>query len=611
MMFQRPPRGPKHSVPQYDPLAPNPFVPPNLPQPGQRGSAPVPKKMNTDTDQQYQTRLKRAGAKPPARPVPSFGGLKKLNTDSNAQFEDRIQRAQAGYPQPPKPTYTEGGGVTMRAPIPIIPDAHSANSPSDLSSPQGKPVAPSPFFRKHLAASLDAKPKLSGSFANVLPIQPNYIDRTNSHMQRPVLPNEMMPYEQTGRVPMSPGVNESFISGLPSRSERNRSSMQPSGMGDGSTFDAMAAREREARLAPQRALAQREDVTEEDNLGFTRTVDRDPNSPTFGQAKVVGGTMYGPSVPESVRSLIDDNDGDASILYTENGRDARKALNAAREPRRKARLAGEIYTDPATGAVSDYGTFNEAREARQERKDAARELRTRAAQLQNYGRTGGVMVDPSGGIAGPMHVGNQATFGPNMSRNQAIRMAQGEVDREDLLQEAMKRADDKDRMQGLKDLAVSGDRQAAAAYRREFGIGEDNPIRTEIDDAIASGAIPQAPKMTMSFDATPVKDREQMAFQIDRIIDSPALSRNAKIQMLEEMYGKLTAEKIDALQNGTSYDGVGPRDYTLTKKFKEFFGLSAQQQAQNNQGQSGGTNDPYSGVMAQQQQLMEQFSGEE
>lgn len=565
MVMRRPERKKQQAGAYY-----NPFVPPNLPRPAVP-SVPVP-----------QSGQGRGTAVP-----------KKLNTDSNTKFQNRLQRAEAGYPQPPKPTYTEGGGVTMRAlpmkPIPIIPDAASPTSPSNADSPN--------------PAVWNAPPPL--------PIQPNYIDRTNgSYDGRPVLPNEMMPYEQTGRVPMSPGVNESFISRLPSRSERDRSLMQPGGMGDGGTFDAMAAREREARLAPQRALAQREDVTAQDGRGFLRTVDRDPNSPTFGQAKVVGATMYGPSVPDEVRALIDDNYGDASILYTENGRDARKALNAAREPRRKARLAGEVYTDPYTGAVSDYGKFNEAREVRQERKDAARELRTRAAQLQNYGRTGGVMVDPSGGIAGPMHVGNQATFGPNMSRNQAIRMAQGELDREDLLQDAMKRADDKDRMEGLKELAVSGDRQAAAAYRREFGIGKDDPIRAEIDDAIASGAIPTAPKLMVRIEATPVKHREQMLFQIERIIDSGAISKDAKTLMLEEMYGVLTPAKINAFQNGTSYDKTGPQQYELTKKIMDFLGLSPLQQAESRQSQSSGTGNPYDQVPEQQRQGMREFSGD-
>ena len=468
-MFQRPQRGSNHPPAQYDPLGPNPFVPPNLP----GGATPSVRmrQMNTETNTQYQARLQRSGAKPPARPVPSSNGLQKQNTESNAQFQARLKRAAGGYPQPPKPTYTEGGGVTMRTvpmkPIPIIPDATSATSPSDLSSPQGKPVAPSPF----------------------LPIQPNYIDRTNSHMQRPVLPNEMMPYEQTGRVPMSPGVNESFISGLPSRSERDRSSMQPGGMGDGGTFDAMAAREREARLAPQRALAQREDVTEEDNLGFTRTVDRDPNSPTFGQAKVVGGTSYGPSVPESVRSLIDDNDGDASILYTEDGRDARKALNAARESRRKARLAGEVYTDQ-TWATTDYGKFNEAREARQERKDAARELRTRRAQLMNYGRTGGVTVAPGGGIAGPMTVGTQATFGPNMSLNQATRMAQGQLDQEQRQVAQEERASDAlrrvDRQQAIQN-------RLQAAQAMQDGPEKDAALEQISNDVLqpSDGSVPK------------------------------------------------------------------------------------------------------------------------
>jgi hypothetical protein len=567
MMFQRPQRPSNHSAPEYDPLAPNPFVPPKLPggsvpsvrKPplGQRGSASVPKKMNTQTNTQFNGVMKRNAARSGVQQIPALPGDPPRNSsESFLIYNDRVLRHRAGYPQPPKPAYTEGGGATMRAmpitPIPIIPDSPSPRSPSNAIEPMQRD-----YFGEQRQRQADL----------LIP----------GGEQSLATPHSMSPISGTG-VPQRPQVDEGLLARLPSRSDRDRATMQPGGMGDGSTFDAMAAREREARLAPQRALAQREDVTAEDDKGFTRTVDRDPNSPTFGQATVDGrGPSFGPSVPDTVKAFIADNDGDVSSLYTENGRDARKALNESREPRRKARLAGEVYTDPFTGGVTDYGRVNEAREARQERKDAARELSTRAAQLQNYGRTGGIMVDPSGGIAGPKHVGYQATFGPNMSRNQAIRMAQGEVDREDLLQTAMKRADDKERMTGLKDLAVSGDRQAAAAYRREFGIGEDDPVRTEIDDAIASGAIPQAPKLMARIEATPVKDREQMLFQIERIIDSSAISRDAKELMIEEMYGSMTLDKINKFQNGTSYDKMGGQQYELTKKLMEFFGLTPAQ----------------------------------
>lgn len=408
-----------------------------------------------------------------------------------------------------------------------------------------------------------------------LPVQPNFIDRTNSHMQRPVLRNEMMPYEQTGRVPMSPGVNESFVSGLPSRSERNRSSMQPSGMGSGDTFDAMAAREREARLAPQRALAQREDVTAEDNEGFTRTVDRDPNSPTFGQAKVVGDPMFGPTVPSSVRDFVEGGGN----LNSQEGRGYRKLLNESREPRRKARLAGEVYTDPTTGAVSDYGKFNEYRKRLAEgptleNMSDQRKLRMRRAQLMNYGRTGGVTVAPGGGIAGPMTVGTQATFGPNMSLNQATRMAQGQLDQESRLRQAEQRKQDAERTETLKSLAEQGDIEAANALRRKAGIPVDSD-QEAIDKAISSGEIPSAPGQNVPMGRVPLKDREQMAYQVQGIISGKLSDEQKKMAILRLHPDLDTIDGINALQNNTYYDEFGPQEYLLTEELKRIMGIES------------------------------------
>ena len=523
-----------------------------MPQLGQRGvvapspapvsKLPAPKKMNTETNAQYQARLQRLGANPAASSVPSSGGLQKLNTESNAQFEARKLRHADGYTPPP--------------------------SRANLN-----PTSPSDAMQLGFA---DLERQME---EGALPFQVDQQRRMDEYAQR------------TAATPQRPQVDESLLSRLPSRSERDRSSMQPGGMGDGGTFDAMAAREREDRLAPQRALAQREDVTAEDGKNFTRTVDRDPNSPTFGQAKVVGATMYGPSVPDEVRALIDDNDGDASILYTENGRDARKALNAAREPRRKARLAGEIYTDPATGAVSDYGRFNEAREARQERKDAARELRTRAAQLQNYGRTGGVMVNPSGGIAGPMFVGNQATFGPNMSRNQAIRMAQGQMDQEERASDALRRIDQQQAMNNrLQAAQAMQDGPAKDAVLKQINddilqpsdgsLNEYDEKYGKVDKRAEQGQYRKAPaRKADTLGEEKVDDRQKMGGQVIDFLNDDELSDQEKKDAILRQYPELeTEEGIDNFVSGTTYDSSILGDSLLNDRLRGIMGLPTEKE---------------------------------
>ena len=403
---------------------------------------------------------------------------------------------------------------------------------------------------------------------------------------------ELQPVAPGMATPQRPQVDESLLIRLPSRSERDRSSMQPGGMVSGDTFDAMAAREREERLAPQRALAQREDVASVDNRGFTRTVDRNPESPTYGQAKVEGSPMFGPSVPSVVQSFVTGNAASAlpgrdkieppGNLWSKEGRPYRRMLNESREPRRKARLAGEVYTDPETGAVSDYGRFNEAREARQERKDAARELRTRRAQLMNYGRTGGVTVAPGGGIAGPMTVGTQATFGPNMSLNQATRMAQGQLDQESRLRDAEQRKQDAERTETLKLMAEQGDSQAADALREQVGLPVD-PDRKVINKEIEIGGIMRGvPAMGgRTFSQVPASERNLMGLQVQSIINNPNLNDKQREIALREMYPELTTlAGINALQNNTeNFDEFGPQEYLLTEELKRIMGIKGPKRA--------------------------------
>jgi hypothetical protein len=409
--------------------------------------------MNTETISQYQARLQRLGANPAAPSVPSSGGLQKLNTESNAQFEARKLRDADGYTPPPS-----------RANL-------NPQSPSNIPAPS--PVPARNYFLEGAVEQNYGQDAANAQspILQAAPRQPNYIDRTNtdplgnSNLMEPALPR---------RIPVSPGVNEGLLNRLPSRSDQGRSMMTPGGMVSGEALDSMHFRDMAQKQmeTAQRieGMANQYDGTQgpqdpnvrpQDDRGFLRKVDTDPNSPTYGKASVVAATRFGPSVPEAVRAFVEDNDGDPSILYTEEGREYRDMLNNAKAPRRAARIAGEKYTDfnedGTVKSVTDYGKWQEAREARQDRKDAARELRTRAAQLQNYGRTGGAIVDPSGGIAGPSHVGLQPTYGPNMGRTQAIGMARQQLDKEDILQQSMKMQEKEFLLKEKKQEAEIGD----------------------------------------------------------------------------------------------------------------------------------------------------------
>ena len=535
-MFQRPPRGPKHNAPQYDPLAPNPFVPPNLP------TYPAPAMPAVPKPAVPATRMPQTAASPRGTPAANLPVPKKMNTQTNREFDGVMQRNAAGAgaqqipPMPGDPpknideTYDEYNKRVMRHRMgtPLGPARSTVKRSASPSSPSNamQPSQPDYFGDAAIEGSLAQLEDNSRSgILRTAPLQPSFRDRTGT---APLLTPGLMPDAPTAS-PVAPGVNEELLSRLPGRSERDRSSMQPGGMVDGGTFDAMAAREREERLAPQRALAQREDVTSVDNRGFTRTVDRTPESPTYGQAKVEGSPMFGPSVPSVVQSFVTGNAASAlpgrdkieppGNLWSKEGRPYRRMLNESREPRRKARLAGEVYTDPETGAVSDYGRFNEAREARQERKDAARELRTRRAQLMNYGRTGGVTVAPGGGIAGPMTVGTQATFGPNMSLNQATRMAQGQLDQEQRQVAQEERASDALRRVDQQQ-AIQNRLQAAQAM--QDGPEKDAVLQSINNDILqpSDGSVPKPSTKAPSPDKALAQSQAE-AKQLKEIEDDP------------------------------------------------------------------------------------------
>ena len=224
-------------------------------------------------------------------------------------------------------------------------------------------------------------------------------------------------------APRSPGVDEDLQSRLRSRSDQSRSTMQPGGMGftgpveddgyafkgsgatPGVRFDAGMFRNRQDQISflddkVARHMAQADEsgvVTTPS--GATRTIDSDPSSPAYGKISVTGAKQ----APRT---------------------SAQKLESAAR---RSARATGSVYTDD-DGKITDYGQLNKNRDAfrerQAERKEQARELRMRRAQLRNYGSTGG------------------RTFGPNMSLNQATRMAQGQLDQENRFRDAQERQDE-------------------------------------------------------------------------------------------------------------------------------------------------------------------------
>lgn len=208
-------------------------------------------------------------------------------------------------------------------------------------------------------------------------------------------------------------INEGMVAESAQRAAlRDSMNRTQGGMVSTDALKRMANREAQARLAPQRALAQREDVSSQSGRGFTRTVDRDPDSPTFGRATVVGTRpVYGPKVTDSVKSYLDQ--GGSINAGTPDARPAKSALMTAQQPRRDARMAGEVFEDTETGAITDYGKLNARNQRRAEESQAARELRTRTAQVQG--------------------------MNPRLSRAGAAGVAAGQLRNEQLMQDQMKR----------------------------------------------------------------------------------------------------------------------------------------------------------------------------
>ena len=394
------------------------------------------------------------------------------------------------------------------------------------------------------------------------PIARDYFGEQRKNMEDLGM-TELQPVAPGMATPQRPQVDESLLIRLPNRSERDRSSMQPGGMGDGSAFDRLRQRDADrVSAANARPMASTQNEVESDSFQH----------------------HYGPDVTSDVKAFV--NTG--RELNSAAGRDYRKQLNQGLDgnlaARKAARLSGETYTDPHTGEMTDYGKFNEYRERLAEgptleNMSDQRKMRMRRAQLMNYGRTGGVTVAPGGGIAGPMSVGTQATFGPNMSLNQATRMAQGQLDQESRLRQAEQRKQDAERTKTLRLMAEQGDSQAADALRKQVGLNvnpDKEVINREIEDGGITGGVPSMNGRT--FSQVPAAERNLMGVQVQSIIKNPNLNDKQREIALRQMYPELTTlAGINALQNDTeNFDGSGFGAYLLTEDLMRIMGIESQ-----------------------------------
>jgi hypothetical protein len=241
-----------------------------------------------------------------------------------------------------------------------------------------------------------------------------------------------------------------------------------------------------------------------------------------------------------------------------------------------ARRRRERDGNPEPGTAAANQRFQEKRAERKARRDRAMALKSRASQIQaaSMGPIGAAIINPSGGIAGPQHVGRQLRFG-GMSRGAAINQAVNEQLQQDRLNESMERTQDAEQKELVKFMAEQGDPEAMLMLRETAGMNVD-----EADKAIAGmaaqGKVPAAPQQTQRLVSTPVDEREQMAFQVEGILNRPSseMTDDMKRRLILQLYSSLNTEQgITDLQDNTSYDKLGPGDYLLSERLRKLFGL--------------------------------------
>ena len=355
------------------------------------------------------------------------------------------------------------------------------------------------------------------------------------------------------------GIDEGMVAESAQRAAlRDSMNRTQGGMVSTDALGRMANRESQARLAPQRALAQREDVSSQSGRGFTRTVDRDPDSPTFGRATVVGTRpVYGPNVTESVKSYLDQ--GGSINAGTPEARAAKSALMTIQQPRRDARMAGEVFEDPDTGAITDYGKLNARNERRAKESQAARELRTRTAQVQG--------------------------MSPGISRAGAAGVAAGQLRAEKLMQDEMAQQRDREDSQTRRDMILEAyksnpnDPRLSDAFSQELGLRDftsDEAFDKLISDKVEKNELAFDPR---SFPRTATAMSELGAEQKSQIANGLYDFLTDDDFSLEQKRGQLSGLSEDMVANlidGTEFDENTfdlEQSEQLMKLYKDVMGI--------------------------------------
>lgn len=321
--------------------------------------------------------------------------------------------------------------------------------------------------------------------------------------------------------------------------ERLAGATQPGGMVSTDALKRMANREAQARLAPQRALAQREDVHPLDEKTFTRRVDRNPDSPTYGKAFVSG-------------------------LYPQVG----DTLNSA-EARREARQSGGVFESP-DGAITDYGKLNARNERRAEESQAARELRTRTAQVQG--------------------------MNPRLSRAGAAGVAAGQLRNEQLMQDQMRRQQDDEMAKRRQDMLLEAykanpnDPRLQDAFSEDLGLRDRTPdeqsrydrdqFNLKIGNMTANNELTMDPRQVPGAgvgDLDP-ETRSKLAAGIDDALKSDLLTDEDRMKLFRNVDLEVMAELI----GGTAWDQNywdGERSEKLYKDFEAYLKRTDQLEA--------------------------------
>ena len=445
--------------------------------------------------------------------------------------------------------------LRLREPEPLGPQGAEPQSSSDLYR---SPVSPVP-----VAQADPLRPRSA----------PNFIDRTDSWQHRPYWENEneIMPYEETGRVPLNPRVDEEYLASLPSRSDQARGVMQPGSMGHtepveddgyrfpgrgatpGARFDATRFRNRQEqidslddRVADHAAASgggyQGAGGAEVRRGGALVTIDSDPSSPTYGKESVQGS------------QLIGDAEAHADSLA-----------------RREARIAGKTFVDRNTGKTTDYGKWQDNRAAKKEEADQKRDIRQMRAQLSNWGRRGGVTVDPSRGIAGPLHTGLQPTFGPNMSLNERTFLASEMLRGEGKVDDLMERKQRKEDIESYTELSKTDPAGARQLYPDLF---EDSGKKTPAEKAAALERSSQYREMVRNNPQGIIEIMIDVRGQYDSLDEANAELREMGItqdMMNSAMERTEPGMMIDALD--AYKDGIEPRFGGYGHAIAPFFGV--------------------------------------